>query len=434
MVHRSVTRLTDFARRLWSGVASADVAPVESVDPAVVGMLRTFGIAMLETGQATNEVEETLYRIAAAYGAGQMRVVVLPTVIIIQVEGTAATTELDSVSGPAMRLDQTGAIATLVAAAARGELEPVEAVRALARVRSSEPRFGPWTSVLGHTVLSLGFGLSLNPTLAAVPAYVVLGATVGVLLLLGRRLPTLGTALPVVAAFTITVITGAFLADAVGDDPLRVLAPPLVSFLPGLTLTIAAVELTSDQIVAGASRVVYGIAQLLLLAFGVVAGVAVVGNLSPVTAGEPLGAWAPWLGVLLVAVGYLLFSSAPPGSFWWLALTLYVAFAAQSLGGVLLSPELSGFLGALVVVPFTRWVARFRSAPPAVVTMIPAFWLLVPGALGFIGISSAARGAASLGVLVDTGLALFSIALGMLVGTGLTRDLSMVRSTWRQVS
>ena len=101
---------------------------------------------------------------------------------------------------------------------------------------------------------------------------------------------------------------------------------------------------------------------------------------------------------------------------------------------MLLSPELSGFLGALVVVPFTRWVARFRSAPPAVVTMIPAFWLLVPGALGFIGISSAARGAASLGVLVDTGLALFSIALGMLVGTGLTRDLSMVRSTWRQVS
>ena len=60
----------------------------------------------------------------------------------------------------------------------------------------------------------------------------------GVLLLLGRRLPTLGTALPVVAAFTITVLTGAFLADAVGDDPLRVLAPPLVSFLPGLTRVV----------------------------------------------------------------------------------------------------------------------------------------------------------------------------------------------------
>ena len=433
MMHRSVSRFTSFARRLWSGT-SAEVATAESVDPAVVGMLRAFGIAMLETGQATNEVEETLHRIAAAYGAGRMRVVVLPTVIIIQVEGTAATTELDSVSGRAMRLDQTGAIATLVAAAARGGLEPAEAVAALARVRSSAPRFGPWTTVLGHTVLSLGFGLSLNPTPAAAAAYVVLGAVVGVLLLLGRRLSTLNTALPVVAAFTITVVTGAFLAHAVGDDPLRVLAPPLVSFLPGLTLTIAAVELTSNQIVAGASRVVYGIAQLLLLAFGVVAGVAVVGDFAPASGGRPLGAWAPWIGVLLVAVGYLLFSSAPRGSFWWLALTLYVAFAAQSLGAVLLSPELSGFLGALVVVPFTHWVARFRSAPPAVVTMIPAFWLLVPGALGFIGISSAARGAASLGVLVDTGLALFSIALGMLVGTGLTRDLSVVRSTWRQVS
>ncbi len=427
-------RVVAFARALRSAAQhpAPTAVPMQIVDPEIVRMLRVLGIAMLETGQAVTDVAATLDRVARAYGAATIRVVVLPTVVIVQVPGAPHPIELDEVAGRSMRLDQTGAVATLVARAERGELAPATCEDEVAQVYASAPRFGPVVTVLGHAVLSLGFGLVLHPTLPALPAYALLGAIVGALVLVARRTPTLATALPVVAALVVTLVAGGFLANAVGDQPVLVLAPALFSLLPGMTLTIAALELTSAQIVAGASRMVYGTAQLLLLAFGVLAGASLLGGLHAGTERGTLGTWASWLGVLVVAVGYLLFSSAPPGAFWWITGVLAVAFAAQQLGGLVLDPRLSGFFGALVTIPVSRWSTRFRSAPPSVVTTIPAVWLLVPGALGFVGLTQAADGGPGAASLLDAAVAVFSIALGILVGTGLTRDAARVRSTWRR--
>jgi uncharacterized membrane protein YjjB (DUF3815 family) len=283
-------------------------------------------------------------------------------------------------------------------------------------------------------VLTFGFGLALNPSLSALPAYVVLGALVGLILLIGQRVATMRTAMPVIAAFTVTVITNAFLADAVGALPIRVLTPPLVSFLPGMTLTIAAVELTNRQIIAGASRVVYGAAQLMLLVFGVVMGIAVAGELvDPSIDADQLGWWAPWVAIVFVAVGFVLFQSAPKGSLMWIALMLLISTVAQRLGSAVLTPSLAGFVGALVVVPVSRALSRVPSAPPANVLALPAFLLLVPGALGFHGLTAAAEGSTqSVEAITQVVLSMFAIALGMVLGSGVTRDLSTARNTWQQ--
>ena len=63
---------------------------------------------------------------------------------------------------------------------------------------------------------------------------------------------------------------------------------------------------------------------------------------------------------------------------------------------------------------------------------MPGFWLLLPGALGFRGVSSLTTGAAG-GVadLVVTGISIFAVALGVLVGMSVTRDARAVHRTWR---
>jgi uncharacterized membrane protein YjjP (DUF1212 family) len=96
------------------------------------------------------------------------------------------------------------------------------------------------------------------------------------------------------AASGVTLVTALLLVHVVGDEPLRIIAPPLVSFLPGLTLTIAAIELTNNQVIAGASRLVFGGAQLLLLTFGVFAATTLVGGL-PTASPQPL--LGQWVGV-----------------------------------------------------------------------------------------------------------------------------------------
>ena len=346
-----------------------------------------------------------------------------------------STSDFSDLRGATLRLDQVGAVDRLARDALAGGLDPVAGLRRLEAAIAAPPRFGLALRVLGHVVLTLGFGLVLSPTLQALPWYALLGLVVGLLRTIGLRLPTVSVALPVVAAALVTWLVFRYVGPAVGEDPSRLLTPALVSLLPGAVLTVATIELASDQVVAGASRLVYGIAQLLLLAFGVLAGATIAGAVpdSPVEP-EQVGWWAPLAGVLLVGVGHLLFSSAPRGALPWLLLGLYTAYGAQAAGGLLLGPQLSGFVGGLVVVPMAQLMARAPHGPPALVTMLPAFWLLVPGALGFAGISGLAgddpAGAAE---VVQTLVALFAIALGVLVGTSLTSDLRRVRRTWARV-
>jgi uncharacterized membrane protein YjjP (DUF1212 family) len=421
-------RLTRAARALVEPPAPAPLAPPPDatlVPEDLVPLLRELGAALLSSGQSVVETEDQLDAIAQAYGAAQVRTLVFPTGVFIRVE--SADGGRSDFTGPrsvdTLPLQQIGEIDHLVDDLVQRRVELPDARVRLREILAMPVRFGPLLQVLGHALLTLGFGLILYPAPQALGVYLALGAGVGVLRQVAGRWPTLGTALPVVAAFLVGVASIGWIAPALGVDAVRLLAPPLVSLLPGAMLTVAAMELTSNQVVAGASRLVYGIAQLLLLAFGIVAAVTVAGPLTNPGTVTTLGRWGAWVGVLVVAVGYRLSSSPPRRTFWWLVVVLYSAYAAQAVGSLLLSPALSGFFGGLVIVPVAQLVARARTGPPAVVSMLPAFWLLVPGALGFRSISELATGV-SLGVadLIDTGLAMFSIALGVLVGTALTRD------------
>ena len=142
--------------------------------------------------------------------------------------------------------------------------------------------------------------------------------------------------------------------------------------------------------VTGASRLVAGTLQLLLLAFGIIGAAQVVGLPPPDDVVGRAGRTrsAPgrrWLGVLLVGVGSYLYHSAPRRSLGWLCLVLYAGWIGQYLGNQICGSYLSGFVGAIVMTPMAYLVERLPSGPPALVSFLPAFWLLVPGALSLIG-------------------------------------------------
>ncbi len=53
------------------------------------------------------------------------------------------------------------------------------------------------------------------------------------------------------------------------------------------------------------------------------------------------------------------------------------------------------------------------------------YWMLVPGALGFIGLGEADSGE-GVQTLISTGISVLAIALGILVGNGITRDAAAI--------
>ena len=212
-------------------------------------------------------------------------------------------------------------------------------------------RFGDVSSVVGYAILTVGVALILHPAARDVACAAVLGALVGALRRLGEGRRTVETLMPFLASTCVAAIVALAVKYDVTDPGLRAIIASLVVFIPGVALTTAFLELTEGQMVAGSSRLVWGGTQLGLLAFGIVVGIGMVGvpaERAFSSSDALLGSWAPWLGVLVFAVGVTIAHSAPPGSFPSLLVVLYAAWIGQVVGNALFGAYASGFTGALV--------------------------------------------------------------------------------------
>lgn len=389
------------------------------------------GRALSLAGTAVSETQERLRRIAAANGVPDARVVVLPTALMIGF-GRAGLATIESIPQRtgALRLDQISALYELIKKAERGTVTPEIGLTDLRVIRSMRPRYGALVTILGHTIMTVGLCLILQPTLLDVAIAAVFGAFVGLLLLLTRGRRTLSVLAPVIAATIVSALTFVAVKHGVADPGLRTLIAPLVTFLPGGALTTATVELAAGEMIAGSSRLVFGGLQLLLLALGIVAGVEVAG-----LPGEQvlhdfhvnlLGWWAPWLGVVLFGIATALYFSAPRGALRWLLLVLLVAWIGQLAGDWLVGASVSGFFGALAMTPVALLISRLPGGPPSQVTFLPAFWMLVPGAIGLIGLTEVVGNPATAGLhtLVEPVASIVAIALGVLCGVAVFHGLA----------
>lgn len=398
------------------------------IDRAVLSRF-LLGLAegMNASAESVDRIGEQMLAIARAYGMDDTDVVVLPTVLLVQTGGIEhGRVAIRSVPKASFRFDQIAALYRLLEVARRAGVTPVDGIRRLNEIGAMTPRFGWVVRTLGHGVLTAGLSLLLAPTWQGVIVAFVLGAMIGLLKLV--RSPTLQLIMPVVAAFVCAVSVFLLAQWIEIGDPIRLLIAPLATFLPGGALTTATVEIAAGQMLAGAARLVYGFVQLGLLAFGILAGGTVVGAdesaYAPLETTAVLPWWVPFLGVLVFAVGNYLHFSAPSSTFGWVVLTLTVAYLGQLAGGALIGATVSGFIGALAMTPVVLWITTLRNGAPSQLTFLPAFWVLVPGAAGLIGLTEAVTSEAGFVDFAAALVTVMSIALGVLIGTALYRAIT----------
>ncbi|SDJ03369.1 Uncharacterized membrane protein YjjP, DUF1212 family [Frankineae bacterium MT45] len=409
------------------------------------------GRALSLSGTAVSETQERLIRIAQANGVNDAQVVVLPTTLMVSLgRARQATVEVIPQRTGALRLDQISALYEILKRAETGKVTPEEGLQQLHTVVDMKPRFGIPVTILGHALMTVALCLLLKPTSSDVVASAIFGLLIGALAILSRGRRTLSVLVPIGAAMIVSALTFLAIKHGIAELGLPVLIAPLVTFLPGAALTTATVELASGEMIAGSSRLVFGGLQLLLLAFGIVAGSEVAG---PVAANalndvhrDMLGWWAPWVGVIVFGIAAAVYFSAPRGATRWLLLVLIVAWCGQLIGDHLIGASASGFCGALAMTPVALAVARFPGGPPSQVTFLPAFWMLVPGALGLIGATEVLSNASNstTDALIQPVVSIVAIALGVLCGvsiygvgaTGAARvpDLqhAIVQTSWRR--
>lgn len=397
--------------------------PVEDIPPGTTALVVELGEAMIDAGYAVTEVQDTMLRVLHANGAPDGEVIVFPTAIFVSVPGQVTVETAVAAAGlTALRLDQVDAVSRLATAAEGGQLTPSQGLSALGELMDMTPPFGPTARFLGYGALSTGLALILRGSAADLVVAAVLGLLVGGLLMRARTASaTMRAVLPLASAFFVATVV---LALGRTDVDIGVLAPvvaPLVMFLPGALLTTAGIELATGQLISGGGRLAGGLMQLVLLSLGIVAGAELVGvpaaSVSTIAA-HPLGDLAPWLGVAVFGIGVAVFQCATRSSIGWILLVLYVAYGAQVIGGVFLGAVMSAFVGALVMTPVAAYVARRDTGPATQVSFLPAFWLLVPGALGLVGVTKLLGDdrANALSALATTATTMIAISFGVLIG------------------
>jgi uncharacterized membrane protein YjjP (DUF1212 family) len=405
--------------------------------PVLLEFLFRLGQAYIGSSEQTAQVELILRRIAAANGARRTRVLAFPTAIFVTLhDGEREHVTLAEGPLEPLRLDQMADVYALGLAAQQGEVGPQEGLERLAAILRQEPRFGAWGSLLGHTILTVGLAMLLAPTQAGLAAAAVLGAVVGALKLASGNRSLLALPMPVAAAALVAALVFAGAKQGLPIDPTQLLVAPLVTFLPGVMLTLAMVEMAYGDMMSGSSRLVNGFVHLVLLAFGLAVGATLVGyevdDLLDATRTAVAVPWIPWLGVVVFGVGVHLHFSAPRNSLPWMLLVLLVVFATQRAAAGFVRGEVSGLFGMLVAMPLGYLVQLGFRGPPAMVTFLPSFWIVVPGSLGLVSVTRMLSDrAAGIDGLVTVLIVLVSVALGTLMGAGLYKWLTETFGWWQ---
>ncbi|WP_066462826.1 threonine/serine ThrE exporter family protein [Sanguibacter suarezii] len=406
-------------------------APPSTSSAAVTfAAIEAVGEAMLDATYSVITIEAALEDIARANSYPATGVVVMPTALFVSTRGAGELyTGALSSGRNKLLLHQVDALDELVRGARAGLLTPDQILDRIHEIRTAPPPFTRAVRIAAYVLLCAGLAVILGASWGSTAIACVLGALVGTVRLStanvsGQRAPL------VTVALAFGVSTAVFLLARAGWDAaiLPSLIAPLVILLPGALLTTGIIELAAGQMMSGAGRLMAGFMQLVLLAVGIVAGAALVGipKLVLSESHQPIGAIAPWIAVAAYGVGVVVHQGGRRASIPWILLVLYVAYGAQVIGEIFFGGVLSALIGAFVMTPVAVVVSRHATGPAAAVSFLPAFWLLVPGALGLVGVASILDGAGDGdggSTMVTTLSTMVAIALGILAGSAVsTRD------------
>jgi uncharacterized membrane protein YjjP (DUF1212 family) len=243
-----------------------------------------------------------------------------------------------------------------------------------------------------------------------------IGWMIGLLSLVAADRPRLAEAFDAVSALLAALIALA-VASFIAPLALKsVLVAAVIVLLPGLTLTIAVAELSSQHLVSGTARFAGAVVVLLKLAFGTVAGLQIGGLLGwqaveavPVA----LPGWVEWVALGCAGYAFAVLFKADRRDIPLVIAAACLAYLATRFAGRALGNEAGVFFAGLLVSALSNLYGRIANRPGAVLRL-PGIILLVPGSIGFRSLSSGFERDVLLSI--DTGFTLLAVLIALVAG------------------
>jgi uncharacterized membrane protein YjjP (DUF1212 family) len=312
-----------------------------------------------------------------------------PTSLFVTFEKETAFTRLIRVWPSETNLAKLAGLYDLYSNIEDGTLDVKQAWARLKEIESANYDYGTVTNIICYGVVGAGVGVFLGGNLTVVCVAGVISLIVGILVRSSEWLKLPGHLTNVLVGFVATILANfshVFLPD--GNVELTLLAG-LVILLPGLQVTVSVNELATQNLASGTARMAGAMTTFLTMIFGVVMGYGMADWLFlPQEANdlEPLGiAWSI-AALLPIALTFCVLFRARIRDVPWILLSTSIAFGTVKVGGIYLGPLAATWTAALAVGLFSNVFAKWRNRPAAIMLM-PGLLLLVPGSLGFFGMS-----------------------------------------------
>ncbi|UNK69453.1 threonine/serine exporter family protein [Microbacterium sp. H1-D42] len=406
-------------------------------------ILGDLGVLLLECGTSVTDVRGTLEQVSRMAAPGtSVEFAILPEMVMVSRPGAAAATTTVIGKGEALTFRQSARASRLVRDLESGAVALADAPKRMKAIRATPRRMPGMQNVIGCGLLSLSLAVLFRCPWWAVVLALLVGLVVGGLTMVMMRVRAAAAVAPFVSAFVSTILVGV-VANALdlGPVPLFAVCAPIAILVPGALITNALLELTSTDIVTGASRLMYGLIMLAFMAAGVYSGAALTGmridSASAALVGEALqltgdgGGWAAlpplwmsWVAVIVLAVGIGLAF----GSGFRLTVVCIVVMTGTYAVLALFSPQVGSVvaigIAAAVLFVAARVLERVTLSIPATVSFQPAFLLLVPGTVGLVALASFDAQA-----LASAPMMFLSLCIGTKVGALLADLARITRST-----
>jgi len=389
-------------------------------DPAAVGFVLELGRALHSAGHSAQRLEDSLGAIADRLGLSNHQFFSTPTSIMASFGPIGRQrTHMLRVEPGEVNLGTLAALEQVSLDVAQGRMMPADGIGAIARITSAPAPYGSALTTLAFGIVSGAATQFLGGGVREVAVATVLGLGLGGLALVTRGRRRLGRVFEPVAAFLVSA--GALgLARVAG--PLSVLIATLgglIVLLPGLTFTVAMSELATRNLASGTARISGAFMTFLAIAFGVALGNRVGGaafGVAPAAVPAALPEWTGLLAVVAAGFGFVIVLQAEPRDALWIVAIGALGVIGGRAGAATLGVELGTFAGALAVGLASSAYERLTRRPAAVVS-VPGILLLVPGSVGFRGLTSLMERQAVAGIETIFSMILTAVALvaGLLV-------------------
>lgn len=276
------------------------------------------------------------------------------------------------------------------------------------------------------TVLSFGLASGsvaalLRTSLADVLAALLIGLLIGLLVTASAKRPRLAEASEAIAAMLATLLAAAIAVFVTPLSLQTVTIASLIVLMPGLMLTTAVAELSSQNWASGTARFAGAAVVLLKLTFGAIAATQLVHAMGwqPQALIEPLlPVWAEWLGLLVGSAAFAVLFGAARRDIPVVMAGAWIGYGLTKLGGEVLGLASGHFAGgvffaglgvAAIANLYGRWFRR-----PGALIRVSGIILLVPGSVGFRSLNLVMEREVALGF--DTAAAVIAALIALVAG------------------